>query len=90
MIASGMISSKIYMIQRTKTTLSGKITTKDSFDGDVTWFDEQKVLGAESNLLDQDMEIIPDNQKSKFFTTRVESNLDCIDIMSNKDTLFSR
>ncbi|MBN2695198.1 membrane lipoprotein lipid attachment site-containing protein [bacterium] len=90
MISTGLISSKIYMIQRTRTTLNGKITSKDSFDGNVTWYDEQNVLGAESSLLDQDMDIEPDNENSKFFTTRVDSGWGCTDIIDNKDTLFSR
>lgn len=90
LVATGLINSEMYIVQRTTTSINGTITSKDTFDGAVVWSDEQKVLGAENPLLNQDMSISPHNEDSYFRSTRIDNSWDCEQVLQNKDTLFNR
>ncbi len=81
-------ASKLYIAQRTKLKLTGKIINKNEFSGSVIWSDEQAVLGAENEALNEPMSIRPDLENSTFKTIRIDDSWTCEDILNNKETLF--
>ncbi len=88
----GFIEGEIYIIQRDWNSLQSTTFTPPMIDGLIEWGSEQVVIGASTPLLASQSENTPDPQRenSYFRTTRVDPNVDCAQILKDREKLFAR
>lgn len=88
----GFISGEVYVIQRDRSILNGRVTSPSTIDGLIEWGVEQVVLGASSSFLKAGTDSHPDPvaENSYFRTTRIDLEMDCAAIIENQETLFAR
>lgn len=76
---SGLVSGKLYLVQRAWDRYSGRMTDEGHFTGTVDWHVEQSVLGSNSIFLGSSpaAEPHPDDQKSHFTMVRIPDDASC-------------
>lgn len=90
---SGLVDGEVYLVQRTRTRLSGTVNVFGLLDGGLEWTAEESVLGADDPLLvdGAPFEVDPaDPDASEFRSTRIEPDQDCDWIVDNQTLLFAR
>ena len=75
----GILSEKIYVVQRVQYALSGIVISPDRIEGSVDWSDEQIVLDATSSMLMAESSSSPDPDPTKhvFIMLRVQEDWTC-------------
>lgn len=73
---SGLISGEVYVVQRSKSLLSGR-QKGSAFRGSIDFTNEQKVIGASSRMLHRDPKAEPIAESSYFVLQRVADDVDC-------------
>ncbi|MBI5491238.1 MAG: hypothetical protein HY905_28160 [Deltaproteobacteria bacterium] len=88
----GLLDADLYMVQRSWTSMRGTATSTDRIDGHIQWSEDHTVLGSTSSLLSSvpESRTDPDPEASTFRTTRIESDVDCAQIVERRETLFAR
>ncbi|MFB6375779.1 MAG: hypothetical protein ABEN55_22310 [Bradymonadaceae bacterium] len=76
---SGLVSGKLYLVQRSWDRYSGRLTPDGDIVGTVDWHVEQTVLGSNSIFLRDApaAEPHPDDNKIHFAMVRIPSDADC-------------
>lgn len=85
---SGVLSGKLYIIQRSWDALDGKLYKSGQFAGPVNWHTDQIVLQKTGRIVGEmkPSKAVPD--KSYFRLVPVDDNTTCKDITRNVDKLF--
>ncbi|MBI5500099.1 MAG: hypothetical protein HY907_07630 [Deltaproteobacteria bacterium] len=88
----GLLDADLYLVQRSWTSLRGTVAGTDRIDGRIQWSEDHAVLGSTSSLLSSlpPSTPDPDPEASTFRTTRIDGDLDCAEIVAQRDTLFAR
>ncbi len=86
---TGLVSGKIYLIQRTITQMEG-ILENDRISGLVNWSIDEQILGADEPLLEMGAPITPntDQSRSQFEMIRVSPNLNCSQLIESAPNWF--
>jgi hypothetical protein len=86
----GLVSGRVFVVQRDWSALEGRLRSPRSVEGEVRWGSEQRVVGAEPALLQQDPSSRPhpDPTKSWFRMTRVPSGARCAELIARAGKLF--
>lgn len=88
----GIVSGKLFIIQRFWNVLRGEHITPNTIDGLVQWNHEQVVLDADNDSLKRGAKAVPnpDPLQSYFRMTRVQDDTTCVDLNTAGDYLFVR
>lgn len=86
----GLVSGRVFIAGRDWSQLEGRLRSPRTVEGQLSWGSEQRVLGAEPSLLDQQptSRPHPDPTKSWFRMTRVPSGARCAELIARAGKLF--
>lgn len=89
---AGFLQGEVYVVQRDRSHLSGRLVFSDLVEGLVEWESEQSVLGASSPFFAGGAVSRPDPvaQNSYFVARRVPAGFTCSDLVAAGDALFDR
>jgi hypothetical protein len=73
----GIVEGDIYVIQRSWSELTGSQTTPGRFDGDITFGQEQVILGATRDVLKKPMPAAPEPTRSSFKLIKLADDATC-------------
>ncbi len=78
----GLISGEVYVVQRNRNRLIGKVISPGFIQGTIEWETEQVILGASSPFLASGGSGTPDPdpERNFFLARRIDPTLDCADI----------
>ena len=88
---TGLVSGKIYLIQRTVTQLIGQLGD-GRITGLVDWSIDEKILGADEPLLAMGAPITPntDRSRSQFEMIRVSPEFTCAELIESAEDWFTQ
>jgi hypothetical protein len=75
----GLLEGRIYVVQRVRYVLHGKVVAPDRIEGSIEWSTEQNILGASNPVFDTDASSYPDPDRSKhvFIMVRAQDDWTC-------------
>lgn len=76
----------LYVVDRSKKTLSGEILDDNSFGGTIIWTEEQSVIGADNDAFHKPLEVTA--SEGNFKNVRIDDTWDCERLKSEEDSLF--
>jgi len=88
--AFGLITGDVYVVQRLRTRLEGRVVSADRIEGTVQGSVEQVILGATNSLFLGAIVSRPDPvaAHSYFVLERVDATADCDDVLSRRGSVF--
>lgn len=86
----GFVSGKIQVVQRGGQSFSGLVRSPELVEGGVRWWTEQKILGADRDVLKKGPTPVPDpdSAKNRFRMRRVADDVTCAELMEDADALL--